>query len=129
MPSTKSAVLLACLQACLAAGAFAQGPDPAFDDFERAALGPDWGLASPSCAIVGQSDLGTTASGCFAGWTASLFQADQFSEAATALDGDPGMLEQVFVRRRASDAARYGFHWNGDPGALRWELKFDGVPT
>lgn len=41
----------------------------------------------------------------------------------------PDVLTQVFVRRRASDLARYGFHWNGDPGNSRLEIKFDGVPT
>ena len=32
------------------------------------------------------------------------------------------------MRRRASDNARYGFHWN-DESTFKWEIKFDGVPT
>jgi len=39
------------------------------------------------------------------------------------------MLVQAFVRRQNDTGARYGFHWNGDPGKSVWEIKYDGVPT
>lgn len=120
--------MFVCAAAMASDAALAQ--DPAYDDFERPALGPNWGIVIASTAIVNQSDLGTSStSGCVGGWTASTFQADQFSEAQISSDTDPLMLEQVFVRRRASDGARYGFHWNGDPGMSRWEIKYDGVPS
>lgn len=109
----------------------AQGPDPAFDDFERHLLGPDWSqLGAPGAGIVGMSDLGSpSGSLCVAGWVATSFAADAFCEAERSSDIPASMLTQVFVRRRASDLARYGFHWNGDPGNARWEIKYDGVPT
>ncbi len=105
--------------------------DPAVDDFERHLLGPNWTLLGGSQAgIVNNRALGVpNTNWCFAAWTASAFGADQFSEATIAPDIDPNMLTQVFVRRRASDLARYGFHWNGDPGRSQWEIKYDGVPT
>ena len=105
--------------------------DPAADDFERHLLGPNWTLLLGSQAgIVNSRALGVANTNwCFVVWTASAFRADQFSEATIASDIDPNMLTQVFVRRRTSDLARYGFHWNGDPGRSQWEIKYDGVPT
>lgn len=108
----------------------ARGADPAADDFEHHVLGPNWIVYSTGSAIVNDSDLGVlTSSACAVGWIGSTFGADQFSQAEVSLDVDPDMLEQVYVRRRASDSARYGFHWNGDPGKSQWEIKYDGVPT
>jgi len=104
--------------------------DPVFDDFERHVLGPSWTTYSSPAGIVNQSDLGSaTGNWCVGSWTASVFAADQFSEAELSSDIPAAMLTQVFVRRRASDLARYGFHWNGDPGNSRWEIKYDGVPS
>jgi hypothetical protein len=104
--------------------------DPVFDDFERHLLGASWTVLVPGSGIVNQSDLGVTSgTGCAVGWTGSIFAVDQFSETQLSIDVDPVMLQQVFVRRRASDNARYGFHWNGDLGNSRWEIKYDGVPT
>ena len=103
--------------------------DPVRDDFERHALGSNWTPASGT-GIVNSSDLGTVSgTWCFARWTGSQFGADQWSEAERSADISPDMLTQVFARVRASDNARYGFHWNGDLGMSRWEIKYDGVPT
>lgn len=115
----------------LLAAAGARAADPACDDFERPALGPDWTrFGGSNAAIVAASDLGSPDSAwCFAGYSASGFAADQWSHALISRDKPANMLTQVFVRRRASDLARYGFHYNGDPGRNQWEIKFDGVPT
>jgi hypothetical protein len=110
--------------------------DPASDDFERATLGTNWTRFGGSAAeIVNGHDLGAPdpANWCFVGWTASTFDTDQFSEIVVA-SGKPGtMLFQVYVRRRASDLARYGFHFDDENGSggianPRWEIKYDGVP-
>jgi hypothetical protein len=61
-------------------------------------------------------------------WAADDFPADQFSEALISAERPDSMLHQVFVRLRAADNARYGFHWNNAFGG-RWEIKYDGVPT
>jgi hypothetical protein len=105
--------------------------DPVFDDFERQHLGPNWTrYGNPLSEIIAWSDLGVlNTQSCGVGWTASVFAADQWSETTTAVAIDPNMLYQVFCRRRASDLARYAFHWNGDPGMSQWEIKYDGVPT
>lgn len=115
--------------ALLAVPVGAQGP--VIDDFERPALGASWTiLPGTTTSIVGNSDLGVTGiGGCVAAWTGSVFSSDQFGEAELSSAIDPYMLTQVYVRHRASDNARYGFHWNGDPGNSRFEIKFDGVPT
>lgn len=129
----RSALMLHCLLVTISLGA----QDPALDDFERAALGGNWTRFSGSDAeIVNGSDLGKPASAwVFVGWTASEFAADQFCEAVIA-DGRPDtMLTQVYVRRRTSDLARYGFHFNDENedgtgiANPRWEIKYDGVPT
>jgi hypothetical protein len=124
-------VLLALLAAPSGLAASLQGSDPAADDFERSSLGPDWTRYGGSTAdIIGHSDLGApTATWCFVGWTASAFAANQFSSAELSTGIDPDMLTQVYARRRASDLARYAFHYNGDPGQAQWEIKYDGVPT
>jgi len=54
---------------------------------------------------------------------------DQFAQMEIALGMPSFMLGQVFVRFRSTDNARYGFHYNGDSGKDRWEIKYDGVPT
>src|SRR5437016_4422102 len=109
----------------------ATGPDPAIDDFERPSLGTNWTrLGGSSAEIVNGHDLGVPNTvGCAVSWSASTFLADQFSETVLAQDKPPNMLTQVYVRMRSTDRARYGFHFNGDPGNSRWEIKFDGVPT
>lgn len=110
----------------------AQGlPDPAADDFERHLLGPNWlRLGGSTADIVNMSDLGSPqANGCVVAWVGSQFAANQFNEVTTATNMSLDMLTQVFVRQRTTDNARYGFHWNGDNGNSRWEIKFDGVPT
>lgn len=99
------------------------------DDFERAALGPNWNVHVGNPGIVSGSDLGLL-SGAIAilSWAAPL-PADQFSQAEIAADIDPQMQRQVFVRRRASDGARYALHYNLRRGEEGWEIKYDGVPT
>jgi len=106
------------------------GLDPVIDEFQRDALGDNWqtyngnaGIVNGELGIVNQSGpmlgLGIVA------WRGGVFAADQFSEATIAPNKGPDALLQVFVRRRTSDAQRYGFHWNPDFGG-RWELKLDG---
>ncbi len=98
------------------------------DDFERDALGADWTLHVGNAGIV-KGDLALLAKGlCLASWGSGAFEADQFSEAALSSEPDPMAIQQVFVRRREKDGARYGFHWNPAEGG-RWEIKLDGVPT
>ena len=105
-----------------------------FDDFERSGgLGSNWTVffGGGSVDIVYDSDLGFTNNSALFGiaaWTATTLTADQYSEAVISPNRIDSMLTQVFVRRRTSDNARYGFHWNNDFGG-RWEIKYDGVPT
>ena len=102
------------------------------DDFERSALGSNWAVYNGAVGIVNNSDMGVlSVSGNLLGlgiaaWGASTFSADQFSEGVISTDVDAQAALQVFVRRRASDSQRYGFHWN--PFGPRWELKRDGGP-
>ncbi len=100
------------------------------DDFERSRLGTNWDVTWGNPGIISNSDLGIL-SGDFSrvDWVGSTFSADQFSEAVISLDKDPKMLTQVFVRRRLSDGARYGFHYNPGLTPPRWEIKYDGVPS
>jgi hypothetical protein len=103
--------------------------DPARDDFERHLLGSSW-TPNAGTGIVNNSDVGSaTGTSCAARWSGSQFGADQWSEAELSANIDPALLTQVFARWRAADGARYGFHWNGDPGNSRWEIKYDGVPS
>lgn len=114
--------------------------DMATDDFERATLGPDWTVIFPPAPndqvrIIGGSDLGMGPGpqGFFlVNYTARAFTADQFGEATIPLDVNPQWIHQVYVRSRASDRARYGFGYNGDPGQPTfgdWYFKYDGVPS
>jgi len=109
--------------------------DPAADNFERATLGSGWTRYGGSQAeIVNGHDLGAPDPSiwCFVVWTASTFDADQFSEVVTAAVKPDSLLTQVYVRQRVSDLARYGFHFNDENTTTnipRWEIKYDGVPT
>jgi hypothetical protein len=113
--------------------------DPAADDFERNDLGPDWQIAYPSgggqVQILGGSDLGMGSGdqGFFlVNWIGSTFTADQFCEATLPADVNPDWIHQVYVRWRASDGARYGFGYDGDPNQAdygSWYFKYDGVPS
>ena len=106
----------------------------AFDDFERTTgLGHNWTVyaGGSSVGIVNGSDIGLVNGPSLigiSGWTASIFSADQYSEAQISSNSIDSVLKQVFVRRRSSDLARYAFHWNNALGG-RYELKYDGVPT
>jgi len=106
------------------------------DEFERRDRGP-WQVHIGDVGIVAASDLGLlsgpeppqTAIG-IASWSGSAVGADQFSEVTVSADLAAEMLVQAYARRRASDAARYGFHYAADPGVSpEWQLKYDGVPT
>jgi len=104
----------------------------ASDDFERANLGTDWTIyfGSGTIEIVDSSDLGFPSNNNafgLVGWTATPFAADQYSEIIISANRPDSVLTQAFVRRRNSDGARYGFHWNAGFGG-RWEIKYDGVP-
>ena len=121
------------------AGSTDAGSDMAFDDFERTTIGPDWTSiftpATPQVKIIGSSDLGMGAGpqGFFLmNWTKRAFLPDQFCEATIPTDVAPGWAHQVYVRWRASDNARYGFHYNSDPRQPTfnsWAFKYDGVPS
>lgn len=123
--------------ALFTAAAAAVAADPAADDFERPTLGSNWTRFGGSIAeIVNGHDLGVpTNTWLFVGWTASTFDADQFCEAIIADARPDTLLTQVYVRRRPSDLARYGFHFNDENADgtgianPRWEIKYDGVPT
>ena len=109
--------------------------NPAADDFERATLGTNWTRYGGSQAeVVNGHDLGSPDPSiwCFVVWKASSFDADQFSEVVTATGKPDSLLTQVYVRQRAADLARYGFHFNNENTTTnipRWEIKYDGVPT
>lgn len=111
------------------------------DDFERATLGANWDVVYPTggdkaqVRILGNSDLGMAAGnmGFFlADWSANTFSADQFCEAVISpeVTTSPEWAHQVYVRRRNSDGARYGFGYDNDPTQAqyqRWYFKYDGV--
>jgi len=119
---TKHAVAILVL---LAAAAQSERP-PGADDFERGKLGGNWALHSGDPGIV-KGDLAVLSKGlCILSWKDGT-EASQFSEAVLSAELSPDSVQQVFVRRRATDGARYGFHWN--PRESRWEIKLDGVPT
>lgn len=105
------------------------------DDFERASLGSNWRKLIGTPEIIASKDLGLV-SGSFilVEWAGGTSSADQFAE--TEISGGMPATELargVFVRRRASDGARYQFHYdfNGTDADPRgqWQLKLDGVPT
>ena len=107
-------------------------PDPAFDEFERATLGGNWGDFFGNPGIVGNQDLGLISRDfVWIAWTGSAFSANQFSEAVISPNQAPTMLNQVFVRRRGGDGARYAFHYDADLDQPQpeWQIKYDGVPT
>lgn len=119
----------------IAIGHWAYAQDPAFDNFERnTGIGSNWTnyFGGNNIGIVANSDLGILNSPTRFGieaWTGSTFSADQYSEAVISPDKIDSMLTQIFVRRRTSDAARYGFHWGNDNTIAEWAIKYDGVPT
>ena len=110
------------------------------DDFEAQMLSSNWQVIFPpppntQVQIIDGSDLGMGPGpqGFFlVNWVATSFAADQFCEATIPLDVNANWLHQVYVRWRAADGARYGFHYNGDPGQPgfgNWAFKYDGVPS
>gem|GEM_PF-2387025 len=115
------------------------GGDVASDDFERASLMTNWTVVYPpdgsQVKIVGSSDLGMGPGplGFFlVNWTGTTFEADQFCEAKVPADATPGWAYMVYVRWRATDAARYGFAYDSDPSQPQfgtWIFKYDGVPS
>jgi hypothetical protein len=111
----------------------------ASDDFERSGLGSNWSISFPADGsqvhILENSDLGMNPGpqGFFlADWVGVAFDADQFCEAVIPMDAAPDWARQVYVRRRAGDAARYGFGFDNDPAQVqyyrKWYFKYDGVP-
>ena len=127
----KTALLLLGIMGSIAA-------QTASDDFERATLGSNWMISFPTSGtqvqILGNSDLGMAAGpqGFFlANWVGTPFAADQFCEAVIPQDVAPNWAHQVYVRRRSSDAARYGFGFENDPNQTlyynKWYFKYDGV--
>lgn len=101
------------------------------DSFERKDLGSNWTKLFGNPGIVNRSDMGIVSGGfSLVGRVAPAFTPDQFNVCTTVWSMNPIMRVQVFVRRRASDAARYGFHWNSTATPVpQWEIKYDGVPT
>lgn len=107
----------------------------ASDDFERTTLGSTWMLwVNAECAVNG-SDLVQVnpTNWCYAVYS-TTFAADQFSEAVISPDKPAQVLTQVFVRQQPvgtpnGNGARYGFHYNADPGKAWWEIKYDGVAS
>lgn len=108
----------------------------ASDDFERPTLGASWMMwVNSQCSIANNSDLAQASSNnwCYAAYS-TMFAADQVSEAVISVDKPASILTQVFVRQQPvgvpnGNGARYGFHYNADPGDARWEIKYDGVMT
>lgn len=98
------------------------------DDFERAELGPSWERQVGSDAQIVDGAVAYADDWVFVEWAGSSFGNDQFSEVERAQAIPSFVMLQPWVRRRASDGARYGTHFNLDPGQAQWEIKFDGVP-
>ena len=103
------------------------------DDFERTVLGNTWmEWVNAECSVNG-SDLvqANPSNWCYAVYS-TTFAANQFSEAVISPDKPAQILTQVFVRQQpvgtpSGNGARYGFHYNADPGKAWWEIKYDGV--
>jgi hypothetical protein len=110
------------------------------DDFERATLGSKWEVVYPTGAdkaqvqILANSDLGMLKGNqafFLIDWVGNTFSADQYCEATPAQDAPAGWAYMVYVRRRTSDGARYGFVYDNDPSQPNygdWIFKYDGVP-
>jgi hypothetical protein len=110
------------------------------DEFERATLGSKWEVVYPTGAdkaqvqILADSDLGMLKGNqafFLIDWVGNTFSADQYCEATTAQDAPAGWAYMVYVRRRTSDGARYGFVYDNDPSQPNygdWIFKYDGVP-
>lgn len=121
-------------------GAEAPSADAVTDDFERARLGSNWEVVYPTggdkaqVQILGNSDLGMVAGNqafFLADWVGNRFSADQYCEATPTAEAPAGWAYMVYVRRRASDGARYGFGFDNDPSQPNsgdWIFKYDGVP-
>lgn len=117
------------------------------DDFERASLGSNWTVRFPvpdnggpggaaQNGIIGSSDLGTTNganSFSIVERTAETFAADQYAEGRISSEANTSTWAfQIFGRRRSSDGARYGFHYDNDPTQIpygRFCIKYDGVAS
>jgi hypothetical protein len=110
------------------------------DDFERATLGSTWEVVYPTGAdkaqvqLLASSDLGMLKGNqafFLIDWVGNTFSADQYCEATMAQDAPAGWAYMVYVRRRTSDGARYGFVYDNDPSQPNygdWIFKYDGVP-
>jgi hypothetical protein len=104
------------------------------DNFERASLGANWTSVLGDPGIIASSDVGALS---FSGvhiitWTGTTLTDDSFAEITVSPDLETLMQFGVFVRRRASDAARYQVHDSNDPAQARpfeWAIKYDGVAT
>lgn len=114
-----------------------RGPGSSFpsmtDTFERASLGSNWSTVLGTATIANSSDW-ALASGniCISNWVGTGVAADQAVEAVISSSKPANMLAQPYVRRRSSDAARYGFGYDDDPTFTptpQWYIKYDGVPT
>lgn len=113
--------------------------DTITDDFERPTLGPNWMVVYPPPpntqvqVVGGDVGMGPGPEGFFLlNRVMPAFAADQFCDATIPTDATPGWIYQVYVRWRASDRARYGFGYNGDPNQAstgNWIFKYDGVPS
>jgi O-glycosyl hydrolase len=131
MPNASTQMRFLIVLAVFAFANSARAQDPATDDFERSQLGNTWRVAFGGASVgIASGDIGLVAGAARFGIVErhnALYDLDQFSEGVVAANRLDSFLTQVFVRRRESDAARYGFHWN-DRGS-QWEIKYDGVPT
>lgn len=108
------------------------------DNFERASLGANWDVlfGGAQVQILGSSDLGMVAGAnrfFLVNWVGNDFNDDQYSEAVISSEQPTSPIWQnaPYVRRRASDAARYQFSYDNDPQLQyqRWTFKYDGVAT
>src|SRR3989344_3052863 len=128
-----------CLIFLLSPLSLATNPITASDDFESGTVsGAKWNVWTCNCSTTttvrtnsqGGKDLARISTQ-WAGlsWIANTFSADQFSEIQLSPDWNPNALIQVYVRRRASDVARYAFHYDPENGLNQWQIKYDGVPT
>ncbi|HEY3246359.1 MAG TPA: hypothetical protein VGM03_23690 [Phycisphaerae bacterium] len=88
--------------------------DPAFDDFERPTLGPNWQVLFGSLGIIAASDLGCTSGGVTLGvWQGSTFGANQFCQGEISAAWNPSNNFQLNVRQSVSTFAAYSFRRAG----------------